>query len=408
MKRILSALLVLLASVLACGTPTPEVPPDATGVPGPTADSSGLWSLTLGGPKSDQAWGVAVDPAGNVYLAAYEQKTGQWFTDMAIYKFAPDGSQLWRTEWGGKFQEKAFIAAVDGPVVYVGGLTHTSAGLTDADMAVLALDTDSGQLLWEFTWGQGYGYEEVDGLVVEADAVYVSGWTTSAGGNYDIAILKLDKQGNKIWESVWGTAGFDSCDGQMVVTADSIYVSGKLDADNMLVGGQAYVARFSKATGETLQHYVYPGGVTSDGLGMTGDGEALYVVGMDFIAGEGNQLLVLKLDHDLNLLWDRHWGADGGEYVSRTAAVNEAGELIVAVNQRIPNGAPSDIVLVFYSPAGDLLRTSAWGGPDEELAHGVVVQGRFLYLAGEVKYAAEPQNDALLIKADAFTGVFPP
>jgi hypothetical protein len=406
MKRGCLVLFVLLLAVLACGEPA-IVTPSPTPKQSASTPDADLWYRTFGGQKSDQAWGVAVDPAGNVYLGAFEQKNGQWFTDMAIYKLSPEGTELWRTEWGGQYQEKAFITAVDQSVVYVGGLTHTSMGLTEADMAVLALDTDTGRILWEFTWGQGYGYEEVDGLIVESDAIYISGWSTSEGGNYDIAILKLDRQGNKIWESVWGTPGFDSCDGQMVVTGNSIYVSGKLDADNMLVGGQAYVARFSKDTGEYLQHFVYPGHVTSDGLGMTGDGQFLYVAGMDFIAGEGNQLLVLKLDYNLNLLWDRHWGANGGEYVSRAAAVNESGELIVAVTQRVPNSAPADIVFVFYNPDGELLRTTTWGGPEEEIAHGIVVWGRFLYLAGEIKYADLAHNDALLIKAEANTGVFP-
>jgi hypothetical protein len=406
MKRNCIVSFALLFAVLACGSP-PAVLPSPTAIRSINTPGADLWYQTFGGPKSDQAWGVAVDPAGNIYLGAFEQKTGQWFTDMAIYKFAPDGTQVWRTEWGGQYQEKVFIAAVEGSVLYVGGLTHTGMGLTEADMAVLALDLNTGALLWNFTWGQGYGYEEVDGLVVDSDSIYISGWSTSEGGNYDIAILKLDRQGNKIWESVWGTAGFDSCDGQMVVTADGIFVSGKLNADNMLIGGQAYVARFSKDTGEYQQHYVYPGHVTSDGLGMVNNGQTIYVVGMDFIAGEGNQLLVLKLDHALNLLWDRHWGDDGGEYVSRTGAVNEAGELVVAVTQRVPNSAPADIVLVFYNPEGVLLRTTSWGGPDEEIAHGMVNQDRFLYLAGEIKYAAEPQNDILIIKADAVTGEFP-
>jgi outer membrane protein assembly factor BamB len=405
MNKILIPVLVLVLSSLACGQANP--PPVGTATPTTLFDPSGLWYLVLGDSKSDQAWGVDVDPGGNIYLAAYEQKLDQWFTDMVIYKFSPDGDQLWRSEWGGQFQEKAFIVDVKEPFVYVAGLTHTAIGPTEADMAVLALDMETGQILWEFTWGQGFGYEEVDGLIVEEDAIYISGWSTSEGDDYDIAVLKLDRQGGKVWETVWGSDGFDSADGQMVVTADSIYVSGKLNADNMLLGGDAYVARFSKDSGEYQEHYTYEGGLTSDGLGMTSDGEFLYVVGMDFIAGEGNQVLVLKLDFDLNLDWDRHWGEDGGEYVSRTAAVNEAGEIIVAVNQRIPNSAPSDIVLVFYSPDGDVLRTSTWGGTDEEIVHGIITRGNILYLAGEIKYALEPQNDALLVIADAVSGGFP-
>lgn len=407
MRHYVLPIMVVVMAVIACGTPSP-VTPSITNTPITTVSSSELWYLTHGDTKSDQAWGVDVDSQGNIYLAAYEQKTDQWFTDMAIYKFSPEGTQLWRTEWGNQFQEKAFIVTVAEPFVYIGGLTHTSIDLTEADMAVLELDMESGQILWEFTWGQGYGYEEVDGLVVEEDAIYVSGWSTSEGGNSDIAVLKLDRQGNKIWEKVWGTTGFDSADGQMVVTADSIYVSGKLDGDNMLFGGQAYVVRFSKITGEYQQHYLYDGGVASDGLGMTSDGESLYVVGMDFIAGEGNLLLLLKLDFDLNLLWDRHWGEAGGEYLSRTAAVNEVGEIIVAVNQRVPDGAPADIVLLFYNSTGDFLRSSTWGGADEELVHGIVTQGDFVYLACEIKYTQDLQSDWQLIKADAYTGGFPP
>src|SRR5512137_1387667 len=152
MKRILFPLLVLALAILACGkgTPTPVPTLPSTSSPVVTADTDELWYKIMGGTKSDQAWGVDVDAEGNIYLAAFEQKPGQWFTDMVMYKFTPDGTQLWRTEWGGQFQEKAFIAAVDEPYLYVGGLTYTAAGLTEADMAVLALDTGTGEILWEF------------------------------------------------------------------------------------------------------------------------------------------------------------------------------------------------------------------------------------------------------------------
>ncbi len=70
-------------------------------------------------------------------------------------------------------------------------------------------------------------------------------------------------------------------------------------------------------------------------------------------------------------------------------------------NLRIPNSAPGDTVLVFYSPEGELLHGVAWSGPDEEIAHGIVVRGSYLYLAGGIKYADQPQNDAL-------SGAFPP
>lgn len=404
--RISLAVLLLGTASWACAAPA-VTPSPVSGIPAATFDASELWALRLGDVKADQAWGVDVDPGGNIYLAAFEQEPGQWFTDMTIYKLLPDGTQVWRTRWGGTYQEKAFIIAVREPVVYVGGLTHTAASPTEADMAVLALDAGSGQVLWEFTWGQGFGYEEVDGLVVEEDAIYISGWSTSEGDNYDIAVIKLDHKGELIWQTIWGSTGFDTADGQMVATRDDIYITGKLNGVNYLVGGQAYVACFSKENGTYLDHFVYQGGLMSEGLGMTGDGQSLYVAGMDFIAGQGNWLMLLKLDPSLDLLWDRHWGEVGGEYISRTAAINGQGEILVAVNQRIPNSAPADIVLLRYTPEGVLLSVTRWGGMDEELAYGIVIRGPFAYIAGEIKYMNEPQGDILLIKADALQGGFP-
>jgi outer membrane protein assembly factor BamB len=179
--------------------------------------------MTRGDAKSDQAWGVDTDSQGNVYIAAYmQQPPSRLFFDMVIYKFSPDGKELWQTQWGGDLQEKVFIVTVSEPYLYVGGLTHTAMALTEADMAVLALDMNSGKILWEFTWGQGFGYEEVDGLVVDGDYIYVSGWTTGEETSGDMAVLKLDRKGNLIWVTTWGTEGFDEADGQMVVDEDTI------------------------------------------------------------------------------------------------------------------------------------------------------------------------------------------
>ena len=415
-KKMLLPLIALFLVQLACGggplrTAT-VIPPSVTApLPSatPTTDLARLWRLLLGGPKADQGWGVDVDSAGNVYLASFEQKPSQWFTDMAIYKLTPDGEELWRTEWGGANQEKAFVVAVAEPVVYVGGLTHTAIGLTEADMAVLALEADTGRVLWEFTWGQVLGgYEEVDGLVVDGDSIYISGWTTSAETGYDIAVLKLDRAGHQVWEKVWGTAGFDTADGQMVVTEDSLYVSGRVNGSNMFTGGQAVVARFSKETGEYLQHATWGETGLADGLGMTSDGEALYVVGIHLKPGLGNQIILLKYDRDLDLLWERIWGDESGEHVGRAAGVDASGNVLLGVNSRATNNSPTDIFLLKYDPQGQLLWESRWGGAEEDVVHGLVVAGDFVYLAGVIKFNGSNTSDSLLLKADSRSGAFPP
>jgi hypothetical protein len=61
---------------------------------------------TAGGAKADQAWTVVTDAQGNLYWGTHQQATGELYTDMVVYKIAPDGTQLWERRWGGKFQEK--------------------------------------------------------------------------------------------------------------------------------------------------------------------------------------------------------------------------------------------------------------------------------------------------------------
>ncbi len=406
MRHISCFLAELILLSLACGgaitTPLAPTAPGSTSTGLSTLEANVLWYKTLGDSKADQAWGVDTDSQGNVYLAAFEQKPGQFFTDMVIYKFTPDGEQVWRTPWGGEFQEKAFVLAVAEPYVYVGGLTQTAIGLTKADMAVLALDMHSGQVLWTFTWGQDYGgYEEVDGLVVDGDFIYISGWTTSENNNYDIAVLKLDRHGNLVWKKVWSNPGFDTADGQMVVDDNYIYVSGRLNGATMLSGGQSLVAKFSKESGEYVAHTTWGNSFLSDGLGMTSDGKSLYVVGMDLRAGKGSRIFLLKYDKQLNLLWQSFWGDDAGEHTARAVAVDDAGNILIGGNTRRKDSDPSDIALIQFGADGKLRSTNIWGGPADDSVQGLVIDGDYAYLAGLTKSYGKGDSDALLIKMAA-------
>ncbi|MCL5942943.1 MAG: PQQ-like beta-propeller repeat protein, partial [Actinobacteria bacterium] len=210
---------------------------------------------------------------------------------------------------------------------------YRSANLTDADMVVLALDADNGELAWEFTWGQGFGYEEVDGLAVDGDylyvSLYVSGWTTGKNSGNDLALLKLDKSGRLVWVQTWGGKGWDEADGQLVVRADSVYVAGRYGGKNMLLGGKGLVARFSKDTGELRTHETRGGPLFTDALGMTADAACLYVVGLTLDKGKGGQIFLRKYDPGLRLLWEQVWGGPKSES-ARAVTVDGSGDVLVA------------------------------------------------------------------------------
>jgi len=412
MKHLALLFSMLVLAAMACG-PTTRVPTPLTETltplasPLPTADLSALWYLTRGDAKSDQAWGVDTDSQGNVYIAAYmQQPPSRLFFDMVIYKFSPDGKELWQTQWGGDLQEKAFIVTVSEPDLYVGGLAHTAMALTEADMAVLALDTNFGRVLWEFTWGQGFGYEEVDGLVVDGDYIYVSGWTTGEKTSGDMAVLKLDRKGNLIWAKTWGTDGFDEADGQIVVDEDAIYVCGRVNAANLFSGGDAVIVKFSKESGHYLAHTTWGGTAFDDGLGMASDGTYLYVVGLTLSFGHGGQVFLLKYDKNLKLVWQQIWGGSKGES-ARVVEVDSRGNILVAGATASYGHGEDDLVLLQYSPEGAFRWYRTWGGTQKEAVHGLAIDGNFAYLAGNTNSYGRGQDDALVIKADSQNGQFP-
>lgn len=407
MNRVVTTCFALLLAVLACGNPSTRTPAPLS-TASQAVHPADLWYLVRGEARSDQAWGVGVDQVGNIYTAGYYQSpASSLFYDMVIYKFTPGGAQLWRTQWGGPLEEKAFVVWVQEPFVYVGGTQHTSAALDQADMAILALDINSGKVLWSTTWGQGYGYEEVDGLVADGDFLYISGWTTGENTSGDMGLLKLNRSdGSLVWAKTWGTPRFDEADGQMVVDEDHIYLSGRLEAASTLLGGKAVVVKFAKDTGEYIDHRTWGGPVFSDGLGMTSDGISLYVAGLTLDFGNGGQIFLLKYDKDLNLIWQQLWGGKGGES-ARAAVADPQGNILIAGNTDSHGSGKGDIALLSYSHAGGLNWSSLWGGPLKDAVQGLALFGDFVYLVGSTENNSAGLNDALLVKADVQTGSFP-
>lgn len=358
-----------------------------------------FWFLTRGGPNTDGAWAVTTDSVGNIYLGDHETVPGPWSDDY-LYRSTPDGQEVWKSRWGGSWNDQAFILAVCGDRIYMGGRTDKQLALTSGDMAVVAFDLKDGHKIWEFTWDQGYGYEEVDGLVVDGGYLYIAGWTTGQNTQNDLALLKLDLDGRLVWSNTWGSLGWDEENGQIVVDADNIYVAGRYNGQNMLIGGDALLAAFDKTTGAYKWHKTWGGAGLDDALGMTGDLPYLYVVGMTNSFGQAMQIFLNKYDTTGNLLWSKMWGGAGGDY-SRTLAIGENHDVFVGGKTDSYGNGMNDVLLLKYDPDGNLEWYKTWGGPDADETHAIVAYEDFIYIAGETGSYGAGKQDSLLIKVDA-------
>jgi len=369
---------------------------------------SNVWYRTRGGTNLDESWGVDVDSAGNVYWATCEIPPTSLYFDINLYKIDSTGHQIWKSKsWGGAFNDKAFVTAVKAPYVYVAGRSDTSGDINSAHALVLAYDIDSGKLAWQYTWDQGYGYQEVDGLVIDDSAIYISGWTAGDTTSNDMFIQKLSKDGKLIWSQTWGSKNWDEANGHMVVDANNIYVAGRYNASGELsLDGDAVLACFRKSDGAYQWHKTWGGASYDDAYGMTASADSfLYITGLTYSFG-GSKIFLLKYTKTGTLVWDTLWGGAGGQ---AARALYADGDSVIYVGGKTDSygAGVNDLVLLKYDTSGHLINYKAWGGTSDDQTHDIAGHNGIIYFAGETSSFSAGKSDALLLKANGRTSEFP-
>jgi len=261
-----------------------------------------LWQKTWGRDKDDEARAVCVDSLGNLYVTGYTDSGGLPGSreDFLLLKYDALGSLLWQRAWGGAEPDEAYAVAVDaGGNVYVAGYT-SSFGNNYQDAVLLKCSSD-GELVFSKTWGTDLGEERA--CAVEVDSVgnvYLAGYTKSFGaGGWDVLLLKYDASGNLVWEKTWGGS------------KDEIAVALRLDS-----AGNLYAAGWSAS-----------------------------------FCASGRDLLLLKWDSGGNLVFSKTWGGLTTKEAS-DLAVDASGNVFVAGLAVNAFGECQTVVGESSSPAG--------------------------------------------------------
>ncbi|PCC67870.1 hypothetical protein SAMN02745121_07906 [Nannocystis exedens] len=214
-----------------------------------------LWADVLDSGEIDHGLAVAVDAAGNAFVAgtthgglAGNVHIGK--ADAFIIKYAPDGAKLWSRQFGTNPDDRALGVAVDdaGNAVVVGltlGSLDGNAAAGIEDIFVAKFDPQ-GVKLWTKQFGTS-NYDSAWGVATGPNGVIVVAGTTAgsfdgnpSAGQGDALVLKLDAAGNKQWSRQFGAQWSDSANAAAIDDQGSIVVvgssSGSLDGN--VFGGQ--------------------------------------------------------------------------------------------------------------------------------------------------------------------------
>lgn len=198
-----------------------------------TTDGDTVWTRAYDGTspiadKDDQAYALAVDDSGFVYVAGRAGESGTQY-DATTVKYGPDGSLAWtcRVDAGEYGWDGAYQVAVDAEHnVYCGGFTVTGVG--GLDFLVFRVNADG-----QKAWHQVYNYlsnddDSLSALAIDEDGnVYITGSIISTSDDWDWLTIKYSTSGEKVWETQYGSAEYEDYPYDLVLDAlGNIYVTG--------------------------------------------------------------------------------------------------------------------------------------------------------------------------------------
>ena len=307
------------------------------------------WQKTIGGSGDDSLRIMFETTDGNFFLAGTsdsdisgeKSENSKGGNDYWILKLDPNGSILWQKTYGGSDDDylTSAVQTTDGGYI-IGGASSsgisgdkTEASRGESDYWVLKLDPN-GEILWQKTYG-GNRYDSISSTVETDDGDYLvvgssqsaeSGdRTVSRNGLPDAWVLKLDSTGAIVWQKSYGSTDYNfACNVK--------------------------------------------------GLAKTNDGG--YILSSDLIIFQSQNIpyWILKIDASGNQVWDKRIRGNNADWNPTISATNDGGYIVAgisnsdAVEDKTENSINGsfDYWVLKLDETGNIVWQNTIGGADGE------------------------------------------
>ncbi|WP_353777130.1 hypothetical protein [Winogradskyella sp. 3972H.M.0a.05] len=308
-----------------------------------------LLNKTYGGSGDDRGQKIIQTPDGGYAIVGYSMSSdgdgsnNEGFHDNWILKLDNSGNIIWEKSYGFSGHDHAYglIATNDGGFFMTGFLDVTASGGEGNDTASRSTNRHGVGEFWchkldangDLQWRRYFGGTNNDrsfSVVQANDGGYViAGFSESTDfditgnqGSYDYWVIKLDIEGNLVWQKTLGGSGIDQSR-SIVRTNDNGYIiagnsfSSDGDVDNNKGSSDFWLAKIND-NGNVVWKKNY-GGSDFDFASSIRKGQTGYIVSGytksldgDLTNNKGdNDYWVIKINESGDLLWQKNYGGSG-------------------------------------------------------------------------------------------------
>ena len=266
------------------------------------------WEKTYGGGSRDRAYSIKQSSDNGYFVAAQSSSFGAGGYDYYIIKLNEMGNKSWEKTFGGESAEipRCINKTNDGGCVVAG--RTSSFGPAYCDFYIVKLDQNGGKN-WEKVYG-GDSWDDLWSIQQTTDGGYVAaGFTESMGaGGYDVYVMKLDGGGEKIWEKTYGGSVMDAAN-CIQQTADGGYIVAGFTESIGAGSWDVYILKLD-GSGEKIWEKTY-GGTFADvanAIQQTADGGYIVAGFTESIGAGGRDVYIIKLDGSGERVWEKTFG----------------------------------------------------------------------------------------------------
>lgn len=313
-----------------------------------------LWQKTLGGGSEDIAKTVTENSRREIVVAAQSYSFSDADSGILAAKLDGAGELKWQKilTGHGDCWPVEIVAVGDGGFFIAGNCRWSEGGPYMDDITIVKLD-ENGDIVWQKRFG-GRERDQANAAIKSSDGGFiVAGWTKSFGaGSLDMWILKFDSDGEAVWQKTIGGSSGDSAEAVIEYHDGGIIAAGHADESGF--GGRDIQVVKLESSGELAWKKIIGGESNDEALSLceTRDG-GIVIAGATTSFGIGGDMLLIGLDRGGSILWQKTIGNHDSDDARRIIEGSDG--TLIAVGYTFSFGAGSyDMWVIKSLGSGDI------------------------------------------------------